>query len=58
MGPPTQKASQANAGHKWFFLGRLMPVFHNSVCILVATCGASSRHIASELSLSMPHAGY
>ena len=56
-GQPTQTSSQANVGHTWFFLGRLTLVFHNRVCILVATCGASARHIPSELSLSMPRAG-
>lgn len=56
-GQTTQKASQANVGHTRFFLGRFTLVCHNSVSILVATCGASARHIPSELSLSMPRAG-
>ncbi len=56
-GQTTQKASQANVGHTWFFLGRFTLVCHNSVCILVATCGASTRHIPSGFSLSMPRAG-
>ena len=39
-------------------LACLMLVIDNSICIHVAVCVANTRHISSELSLSMPHAGY